>query len=482
MAAQTDRGRARLGSPWALVGCVTAAAGLVAVARRPLADPDLSWHLLAGREIVRRHTVHDLGATWSLQAVDAGWTTTQWLSEVLLLGVSGLGGFRAFLVLDLLVAAVLLGLLARLLLRSAGGPWPAVVFALTAPQLLLAVQPRPQLASLLLLVWLAGAVAPVLTGGRPPVPWRWATITWLWANLHGLWVMVPGVLLLLTVGALLERRGDAARRLAATTAACLAAACLTPVGPALLLSPWRFAAATGHLAEWQPVVPRSASALLFDLTVVLLVATWTQLPHRVPTAELVLAAGLIGFGLLAYRNLAVASLLLSPLLLRRLQGSFPTGPRQDSAREQRMLARTGALVLLVGGGAACALVASGPVLSPTLPDGLARLLAAEAVPHRVLNDYDAGGTLLWRGTPAVQVAVDGRADRYGAALLDPYVDLLALRPGFRSTLAALAPDRAVLRDSTPLAGLLQDEGWRRQAHQDGWLLLTPPVGPPTGVR
>ena len=99
-------------------------------------------------------------------------------------------------------------------------------------------------------------------------------------------------------------------------------------------------------------------------------------------------------------------------------------------------------------------------------------IAAAPGEHRVLNSYNTAGLLLRYGGPRTTVAIDGRADLWGAARIDAWVRLGELRPGWEATLAGLdRPTDALLFSETPLVAALQSRGWT-VADRDGdytWL-------------
>lgn len=460
-------------SPWLVLASVAGGAAAVS-ATAPIGDPDLPWHLEVGRQILDRRTLSGIGSGWSFAVRDRGWTTTQWLSEVILTTAHDVAGFRGLQVLRLIVALVLVLGLARLLLLGTEAFWGPVVFTLTLLALGPFLQARPQLASLPLLVWLSRKAWDTLHTDLLPPLRSLILVTFGWANLHGLWVMVPVTTALLAGCALLQDRPGSARGLLGRGAACLIVACLTPVGPALLLSPFRFASSTGNIEEWQPTTLRDPAAIVLDVLILLFVLAWVRSESSIPSAEVLFVLTLLGFAMLAFRNIAPTSVLLAPVLVHRLQATFPRDSKADSARERRVLvvvASTLSVLALVVGAVRTSTRAP---LGPLLPYRLARELAADGRPHRVLNDYNVGGTLIHWGGARVQVAIDGRSDYYGGRGISAYLELLALKPGWRARLATLNPDRAVLQRDSPMTDQLLSSGWQRLDSQGSYLLLSAP--------
>jgi hypothetical protein len=75
--------------------------------------------------------------------------------------------------------------------------------------------------------------------------------------------------------------------------------------------------------------------------------------------------------------------------------------------------------------------------------------------------------------PGVQVAVDGRSDRYGNRYLLDYVGMLNMMPGWESRFSELAPTDIVLATGTPLAYHLAGHGWHVVLTDEGYELLQP---------
>jgi hypothetical protein len=83
--------------------------------------------------------------------------------------------------------------------------------------------------------------------------------------------------------------------------------------------------------------------------------------------------------------------------------------------------------------------------------------------RRVYNSYNWGGYLLWRGMP---VYIDGRADVYGDAFMDEYVQTYQLRGDWRQPLERYGVEVVLIERGASLEALLvESEDWRR-AYRD----------------
>ena len=74
----------------------------------------------------------------------------------------------------------------------------------------------------------------------------------------------------------------------------------------------------------------------------------------------------------------------------------------------------------------------------------------------------------------VQVGIDGRADRYGAAYIDEYLAMERAQQGWDETIARLNPDLALLPRSDAVVELLMDRGWTETGNEADYVLLLPP--------
>ncbi len=466
--------------PFAFVPAVAVMALALVLALRPILDIDLYWHLVVGDELRSGVPISQAGQGWSFAPVPDTWVSSQWLAEMTLSWLNTLGGFPALVLYRVLTALAALAVTAWVTLR--GRPLRAAVipFALAATALGSTSQERSQQLTYLLAPLVGWWAERLLREGRLPRWWIVLPLTVLWANYHGGWVLLPAVLCLTAVARWVTRgvRDRPAWSAVLLSAATFLAAMVSPLGPANSLTALAFSrAASSQIAEWGRVALWSDQGWQLGVILLLAVLAWCFGRTRIrksDAGEVVLVLGMVTFGFLAYRNITPTVLVLAPLLAGVLARALPAPAHQGRA----MLGRT-AWAMAFAGVVAGVVLCFVPVrdLHPKVPVELYARIGAHPGTMRVLDTYNVAGPLLWYagGPGQVQLAIDGRTDRYGAPYIDRYLDtLLAARPGWAAMLAELRPDVAVLYSGEALTGALAAKRWRTVAQERGVVLMVPP--------
>ncbi len=431
-----------------------------------LNDPDSYWHIVVGDWMVahRAFPTHD---PFSFTLAGSPWIAKEWLSQLLYAGAHGAFGWPGMVVLAAASAAFAFALLTRFLLRDLR-PLYAVLFAATA--FLLAaphVVARPHvLAYPVMVAWVAGLVR-AADEKRTPSLWLLPLMV-LWANLHGGFtfgiMMVGAVGLDAIVSSPAETRLRTAARWVGFGLAALVAGCVTPYG-------WQSMLMTVHIlglgpalsiiGEWRP----ADFSHLTGLEIVLLLGFGSALWRGVtlPPVRIVILLGLVYMALSAERNAEIFGFVAPLVIARPLASQFATIRAQPGAHAGLGTSAKAVAALVI------ALVPLTFALSAALhyaPN--ARITPAAAVaalkqanPGPVLNQYDFGGYLVYKGIPTF---IDGRTELYGGAFFDRYYKAVTLadsadfdrlldKYGIRATL--LSPD-------TPAnAWLDRLPGWHR---------------------
>ena len=441
---------------------------------RPFAEPDLWLHRRAGAHISESGQL--VGPDPWAQFATAPYMATQWLPEVaasLVFDAFGTGGMlwlRSSIV-------VLIALVVFDLSRRESGPG-AAAFATIACLLAStpSLNPRPQLLSFLFFAVTVAAWRSTARDRRPR--WWLVPLHWVWACSHGLWMFGIAIAALTLLALLLQRQGRPSRhetlRLAGLIAACTAAVAVTPLGPQLLLAPFRVADNASWVAdEWQRT-PLGIPASIVGLT--MLVATvglWLarrSVPSLWEMSHLAFAACLF---LWMWRLVPLAVILAAPLLASAVS-TRATRARHGTPR--RRIAGVAAVTALFG----ATVVSLGPA-GETASRYPADMRAVDAAldcldaGDVVFNDFGLSGWLLWRHPELAPVA-DLRAEIYPRGHLQRYIDAeehgIEVQRFINDTGAAVA----LLEPKDPLVESVSHTlGWETIAASPGGVLLAAPT-------
>jgi hypothetical protein len=457
---------------------VAAAAVVVALVLKTVADPDLWGHLAFGRHIL----AHGIPATdpFSYTAGEAPWIDHEWLSEVAMYAAFRIAGSGGLLALKAAALASMFGLV-LFAMRDAGASIramavTAVVIAIGGMASFVTIRPHmftfPLVAAFLLAIVRADR-------GSPGLLWLTPALTVLGSNFHGGIAAALAVLFLWggtrLVEAAAEHRGILPKSLQLgtheRTPALIIAVVLGLQLPAALMTPygihfWRFVGQTvssglPEISEWQhPMIDDLQDVLaLVALGLLVALAAVSRGVRRDPL-HLLLVGLLIGAGLTARRHLTLAligvAVLEAPAIANTLRPSEGSRPSNRMRPMDAVVVFMAATILVVG-------VQRGSCIRidpATTPRGPVTYLSDAAVSGNMVVLFDWGMYAIWNLAPRVRVSMDGRATSvYSPAELRAHVAFLAAGPAWQAglrdaDLALLSPRFAVYQK------LAADPGWR----------------------
>lgn len=470
------------GLPFGLILGLASGLAILFTTRGQLRDIDLFWHLIAGRELASGRRPGNLGIDWSFAPDSHSWTSTQWLSELVLYDLHTLGGWTALAALRVGTAATAIGMLAWTTLRGRSPAVAGLPYVVSVGAVAYASQERPQQVTLIGAAALGGVLVEGLATGRPPRWWIVLPLTTLWANLHGGWVLVPATLTLVTIGRLLDhgRRDPSVGRFAGLTASSFLAGLVTPAGAGGATAFLRFSQAATIIREWQPTEPWSVFGILTVLMLALFAVGWAR-STKVPFSEVIAVLALLTFTWMAWRNVAPGLAILAPLAAHRLCSAFSTSTRPEPRWSGPVGVGLAVSLSIAGVGAA---MGRGHLPLASQPIGLAARISELPPNQRVLNDYNVAGVVLYFGGNGTRVAIDGRTDRYGSRYIEDYVGMTKdLSGDWEALLDDLNPTLAILKSESPLTHvLIQERGWASIAQEGAWSLLAPSTGAATNAE
>jgi hypothetical protein len=429
-----------------------------------LGDPDIQWHLAAGRWIAQNLTIPDRDV-FSHSMPGAPWHAHEWLAELLFWWAYRIAGWAGVVAVSAAAAGLAFGLLASRLLRSLEPRHAmllcAAAFAVVSQHMIA----RPHvLAWPLLVLWAAMLCRAAERRSAPPLAGA-ATLA-LWANLHGGYVFGLALAGFFALEALWSAAAEERLRLlrgwAAFLAASLLASLIAPQEPAAGI---RFAFGfldgggfIAPIAEWAPADFGTVSGLEVVLLGMLVLALSGR--FQLPAFRILLLVGLVHLSLAHVRHGEllglVGPLAVAPALGKWLAPSL--AQRKDASHAARGAAGgLVALAILLWAG----LAKPEPPASVAPAAALAAAREAGVADDAVLNAFDFGGFLIGQGVP---VFIDGRADFYGEEFISDYLDAVrSAKPGaLEALLERYAIGWTMLQAGTPAALLLDRlPGWVR---------------------
>ena len=435
---------------------------------RRIGDPDSWWHLRLGDDIWHNWANIADPPAWTRFATQH-WSATEWLPEVVAGRVErlfGLPGVVWLFCAALVTTAVVLYLVCR---GEADVLTAAIATLVAFLGMSATLTPRPQMVSFILLLVVTSAWLRTTRDLRPR--WWLVPLSWVWACSHGFWVAGITVGAVVVVGLLLDRRirGGPARRLLAIPALSLLAAALTPVGPALLLTPFRVGAVTKFITEWGPPSIRDLSPAVTAVMIAVVALTWAR-GRQTDWTRVGLLLAATCWALVSARTVTLAAAMTAPLLAAALQSLLPGSAPRIGRREIAGLGAAAVAILAV-----VALLLPGSVGTPAnVPNGLNLTLDRLPAHTVIFNASALGGWLLW-AHPSLEPVIDGRSEAFTVAHFEGYIATSQVRAGWERFLQTTDSNYALVEDQSPLATALDERlHWRSLGTDDGYVLLAAP--------
>ncbi len=334
-------------------------------------DPDFGWHLQSGRNILAHGIpAHDI---FTYTAADFPWINHEWLSDVIIVGIYGVGGFAG---VAAMFAAIWTGALA---IASRYVRWPVLTVGVAAMIDIITARPN---------AWTALFFALLLVALRRKVYWQLVPMFALWANLHGGFAI--GLLVLLAAGV----RDRKYRRV---FVACVLATFINPYGPSLYVEIWRTFSdpnLRSNIVEWGPLAVGVLSG--FYIVLYLTVSSAMGWRRRVNILPILLLFS------------AVLSMRQFPLFVVASLGLVAVGYEK---LVQFLDIQPGWRTYLMPMAAVGLVVAPMSRIIPNpdnqSPAAQVAQLSVDPCRGNLYNDYDFGGYLIWK-LPQTKIYIDGR--------------------------------------------------------------------------
>ena len=428
----------------------------------PLGDNSALTHLATGRFILE-HGVPRRDP-FSFTAAGLPWTVSSWLASVGMALAERVDAAHGVLLARALVTTAL-AVLAWRLTRPAGTLAGRIIAVSTVLVLGTGAWPeRPLLLGLLFL-----AVLVVMAEGDRGSPWLLAPVLWLWVNVHGSFPLGLVYLGVRLIGRKLDR-GDPGRlpALAVAAVAGTVAGAVNPVGPSLLVFPFRLLGrhdVLSRVVEWRSPDFSHPANLVFLASLLVTLA----LAGRRRSWEDMLVTGVFGAAAcLGQRNMTLASVVMAPALARGLAGLGTV----DGAHRSRLTAMAGlALTMVAGLLVATSLQRDAYDLRGYPVDQLDWMDEQGLMAGRVATQDFVGNLVLAREGAGRHVFLDDRFDLYPRSFIKDSVALVDGDEGWQGRLDEYRIDTVLWQRSKPLAGLLAlDPAWRIVRRDKTWIV------------
>jgi hypothetical protein len=444
--------------------------------------PDFWWHLLLTRDMVSQRSLH-LQDTLSFAPEGASYLLTQWLGEVLVIGLPHhlLGPLGTSLVAGAcgLLVVALSWRTAHLYLRA---PGPAFALALGLCVPFLSLYARPQVLSFVLMA----ALVLLLERARSrDWPLRHAAgvalVMALWVNIHGSYVVGIMLLGLHLVCPAVGRWFSGDSHVSARHIALRVAPFLLIGLAATLLNPWGWdswvrvveisqyqSTTSGVIAEWRPTNFGSALGSTYLLAVVCVLLLMAISRERPSVEEVTWTACVVVFGLLASRQAFFSLLMLVPVAARAAR-SAPGMEQIEVVFRARVPVSWGALALAAAAGLHVCLHTSQAEAvqryeKKVFPVEAAAFMRDTGLRGKVYNDVTAGGWIAYHlGLP---VFVDGRLDLHGDKKFFEWFFARNGVPGWAEAVRASGADIVLIQTQAALAQLVVQSGEFALVHSD----------------
>jgi hypothetical protein len=445
--------------------------GLFGMAVRNVLDPDVWWHLKTGEYIVAHKTVPH-GDPFSYTRAGQPWVAHEWLSELFMYGLYRAAGWRCLSVVFALILCVSFLILYLRCPRNTYLSGAIVVWGAWAATPVWGV--RPQVLSLLLTsLWL---LILERSERKPRLLWWTLPLMLLWVNLHAGFALGAALLALFFAGEFLEHTlspqpaATYSSRLRPLALAFFLNVLLIPLNPngarmyAYPIQTLRSHAMQSYISEWSSPNFHSVDYWPFLLLLLAVVArlAWSRTQVR-PRDMLLLVVSTFA-ALSSIRLIPLFVLIAAPQLAKGAKAWLRDRPASPAKQH---LAFNAIILVAVAGFVAVhiALVFRQQTQAEAehFPAGAAVFLAVHPPDQPIFNHYDWGGYLIWKLYPRTRVFIDGRADLYGDAIFQEFMQTYLLTKDWQRTLTRRQIGAVIVpRDSALASGLRNHPDWAVQ--------------------
>jgi hypothetical protein len=329
--------------------------------------------------------------------------------------------------------------------------------------------------------------------------WLLAPLMILWVNMHagfavGLALIVLTITGLTLDGCLLRKDSLAAiwqrvGPLCLLGIVCLAAVCLNPNGLRMYSYPFetlRSHAMMQYIEEWNSPDFHKPT---FQALALMIFATFSALVlsnKRARPSDLLILAATGWAALRSGRNVPFFALVAMPLLAEHSWrwitdhrwGQWLTAPEKREVGAKAALKVALNIGLLVVAPISVVALRVGHTVAKQheseaqlFPAAAVDFILAQKPPQPIYNEYVWGGYLIWRLYPDYRVYIDGRADVYGDAWIEEFLEVHDGKTTWHEPLGNHGIRTVMVKPDASIASLLREDGDWQKVFEDQQAVL-----------
>ena len=484
-----------------------------AMGSRLLNDAGIGWHIRAGEQMLRSHTIIRADI-FSSTMNGRPWFAWEWLYDVLIAAIHARLGLNGVVLLTAAVIALTFTMVLRnVLRRGASVPVAAALLVLAVGASMIHVMARPHVLSWLLVVIFYELLdsKQVLSAGTKHLLLWLPFLMLFWANLHGGFLLGFVLIAIHLAGSatesliLNESRPDPAlwlKHAAVGAGLAFLASFLNPYGYKLYVHIFDYLSnpfLMNHISEFLSPDFHKPAARCFAILILIALCTLAATREKLQFTHLLYVLFAVFTGLSSSRNLPVSSILLV-LVVAPLLSNALTDREHDLSIKPRcraLLARFNSfgvrmnhldsalhgniwtvLALLIGmwlclhGGR----IGSREIMNAhfdetRFPVHAVNVIANEKIREPIFCPDLWGGYLIYTLYPQTKVVVDDRHDLYGEAFFKDYLKVIRVESGWEQTLSDWKANYVLVQKDSALASALKEKSVWKVVHQDETAVL-----------
>lgn len=411
-------------------------------AKLPFEDPDAPWHIAAGDEILRTHSIPTTDP-WSFTAGNQTWYNISWLWDSALSVINTHLGLEGVFVFTVLMLSSILALLCYVLYQRQEVSEDPIKIATALAGLTLwdFTAPRPQLVSFLLTIIFHHCLHRSRAMSAQGLHWKESALLYLtlpllmviWVNNHGGFLIGGTVYAAYLIEAYLSKNWVWFKRILLSGGLCFAALFINPWGWEMSIATYRtlHSVITNSIQEWHPFgygITLASSVLMISFILISNPAN-----KHVPMADKILTFAWLLASLNAFRNFAPFVLLAAPYMAINLQYTITLKPLPDISGyifRKRMAIFAAVLAVAFIIPPVSSFVRGEHFASKDIktPEKEIAYIQKHYPKARFLNHYNIGGKLIYYGRDSIKIFIDGRAGTaYSEKLLKDYLAFMELK-------------------------------------------------------